>query len=176
MLTNGWEINERSEENGMHSLNIYINGQLVDKITSGSLRWLSSIANNRYAVAFRTQNETIHAQPNTTKDIEVQETLETAKELDVLPHKATMMYEEAKEYKQLLEDKNKADGKALKVFDQYRNAMGIVPDHIRELPEYKKAKESCDKSFSKLREFNAFFVKNFKKEYAVDRKNRNKAK
>jgi hypothetical protein len=83
-----------------------------------------------------------------------------------------MNYEEAKVYQQQLEDKNKAHSDTLKEFDKYRNEMGITPDHIRATSEWQKAKRDFDNSFAQLREFNGWFVKTFKKEYAADRRKR----
>jgi predicted RNA-binding protein with RPS1 domain len=83
-----------------------------------------------------------------------------------------MTYEEAKAYKQQLEEVNKVKSKVLNSFE--KNDMGFSPDHIRALPEYKKAEKEYDKSFSELRNFNSWFTKMFKKEYAADRKNRYK--
>jgi hypothetical protein len=81
-----------------------------------------------------------------------------------------MNYEEAKIHKQKLDESNNVDVNKLKAFDKYKNAMGITPDHIRVLPEWKIAIESFARSFDELRKFNGWFVKTFKKEYEADRK------
>jgi hypothetical protein len=83
-----------------------------------------------------------------------------------------MTYEEAKEMKIKLDEINQAHSDKLKEFDQYRNGMGLVPDNIRELPEYQKAKNDYNQSFQKLRNFNGWFVKEFRKKNASGRKNR----
>jgi hypothetical protein len=91
-----------------------------------------------------------------------------------------MTYEEAKAYGKVLEDKNNADSNRLKQFeitykeDFEKSVMGLTPDHIKALPEWKEAKKAFEKSFVELRNFNGWFVKQFKKEYAAERKNRYK--
>lgn len=83
-----------------------------------------------------------------------------------------MTYEEAKAYKQKLDEKYDADSDKLKAFEkQGKSSMGLMPDHIRALPEWRNAKKACDNSFAELRDFNGWFFKTFKKEYATDRKN-----
>lgn len=83
-----------------------------------------------------------------------------------------MTYEEAKILKQKLEDKNRVDSDKLNTFE--KNAMRITPDHIRALPEWKQAKNEFDRSFAELRNFNEWFIKKFKKEYAAERKYKRK--
>lgn len=86
-------------------------------------------------------------------------------------------YEEAKLYKKELEEKNDEDSRKLREFDKLgESALGLVPDHVKEMPEWRSAKVEFDKSFAKLREFNGWFVKTFKKEIAADRKSRYKTK
>jgi hypothetical protein len=85
-----------------------------------------------------------------------------------------MNYQEAKLYRDEMEKRHKIDSDKLKEFDQYRIAMGIVPDHIRETPEYQILKKAVDKNFAELRNFNGWYVKTFKKEIQADRKNRYK--
>ncbi len=48
--------------------------------------------------------------------------------------------------------------------------MGLTPDDIRARPDYRIAKEAMDKSFAALREFNAVYVKRYKKELAAESK------
>ena len=43
------------------------------------------------------------------------------------------------------------------------NAMGLVPDHVRETQEYQDANKKFKVVFAKLREFNAWYVKEFRK-------------
>jgi hypothetical protein len=51
-MMNNWYIEENGAKNGMHLLIIEIEGEKVEQYQSGSLRFLSSIANQRYKVAF----------------------------------------------------------------------------------------------------------------------------
>jgi hypothetical protein len=46
----------------------------------------------------------------------------------------------------------------------------MVPDSVRELPEYKADRRAFELAFAKLRAFNAKFVKQFAKELAAERK------
>lgn len=46
-----------------------------------------------------------------------------------------------------------------------RGPMGLTPDHVTALPEFQQAKGAFDASFRRLRDFNALFLKKFKKEY-----------
>jgi hypothetical protein len=87
-----------------------------------------------------------------------------------------MNYEEAKAYRDAMEERHKIDSIAMKEFDKHQIAMGLIPDHIRETPEYQAVKKAVDKNFSELRNFNGWFVKTFKKEIQADRKNRYKNK
>ena len=87
-----------------------------------------------------------------------------------------MTYQEAKAYRESMEERHKIDTDNLKEFEQFKNQIGLIPDHIRETPEYKTVKTACDKNFAELRNFNGWFVKTFKKEIAADRRNKYKRK
>lgn len=54
--------------------------------------------------------------------------------------------------------------------------MGLTPDSVRARPDYQEAKREADKAFADLREYNAWFVKQFKKEYRAWRRERDKAR
>jgi hypothetical protein len=84
-----------------------------------------------------------------------------------------MNYEEAKAYRDAMEERHQIDTDNLKKFNKYKIAMGLIPDHIRETPEYQTAKKAVDKNFAELRNFNEWFVKTF---IQADRKNRYKNK
>jgi hypothetical protein len=75
-----------------------------------------------------------------------------------------MTYEEAKQLRDQIENNVELHTNNLKKFDQYRNNMGLIPDHIRESDEYKTLKQAFDEAFSQLRNFNKWYVKQFKKE------------
>jgi len=81
-----------------------------------------------------------------------------------------MTYEEARAYKQELEERVKTDDDILNSFESYPN--GLTPDHIRVLPEWQEANKAGKKSFEELRNFNAWFIKTYKKEYANERHNK----
>jgi GH24 family phage-related lysozyme (muramidase) len=42
--------------------------------------------------------------------------------------------------------------------------MGLTPDHVKATASYKKAKAKFDWEFANLRAYNAWYVKEFKKE------------
>ena len=84
-----------------------------------------------------------------------------------------MTYQEAKTYKQILENKNNHDSKILQEFDKYgKSNMGLTPESVKIMPEFQQAKEEFNKSFNDLRNFNTMFIKTFKKENAIERKNK----
>ena len=82
-----------------------------------------------------------------------------------------MTYDEAKLYQKQLYAINDEHSDKLKEFDKYgKSAMGLTPDHVRDMPEWKRANREFDLSFAKLREFNGWYVKTFKKEILADRR------
>lgn len=84
-----------------------------------------------------------------------------------------MNYEEAKIHKQTLENKNIDDSKMLNEFDKYgKTDLGLTPESVKVMPEFQQAKQEFEKSFNELRNFNSYFTKTFKKEYATDRINK----
>ncbi|ASA22730.1 hypothetical protein [Paenibacillus donghaensis] len=87
-----------------------------------------------------------------------------------------MIYEEAKANGQKLQKQTNACSDVLKGFNKYgKNALGMTPDHVRAMPEWKEAKKAYDESFANLRGFNTWFMKTFKKEYAADRRSKFKS-
>lgn len=84
-----------------------------------------------------------------------------------------MSYIIQKQVKQSLENDVEQAGKALKEFDKYgKGDMGLTPDFVKAMPEYRKAKAEFDSAFQVLRKFNQQFVKQFKKEIAKERRER----
>lgn len=53
-----------------------------------------------------------------------------------------------------------------------RGAMGLTPDSVKALPEWRDAKAAVDKAFADLRAFNASFVPRFARELAAERRER----
>lgn len=72
-----------------------------------------------------------------------------------------MNFEEAKAHKEELDSINRKHSEVLQQFET--NSIGLVPDNIRTTPEWKQAKQDFDHSFSELRKFNTWFVKEFRK-------------
>lgn len=88
-----------------------------------------------------------------------------------------MTYEEAKTYQQKLEDENKVASIKLREFDKLgKTNLGLTPDHVKALPEWQIAKKESKRAFAELRNFNGWFVKVFKREYAAERRKRYKNK
>lgn len=84
-----------------------------------------------------------------------------------------MTYQEAKNTKATLESEVSVCETTLKSLTQgHKNSMGLTPDHIKALPEYKSAKLAFDQAFKNLQNFNSYFIKTFKKEINQERKTR----
>ncbi len=79
-----------------------------------------------------------------------------------------MTYLEALNKKHELEAKVSTFDRILKSFP--RNSIDLVQAEYVATQEYRNAKKSFDAAFAALREFNGYFVKAFKKEYAATRK------
>ncbi|MCK4842769.1 MAG: hypothetical protein KAT04_12955 [Methylococcales bacterium] len=79
-----------------------------------------------------------------------------------------MNYLEAKELKGSLEDNLK---KVESLFDGFNTGnMGLVSDDVLNSDEYIFANTEFKKAFKKLRDFNAVYVKQFKKEIRSNRR------
>lgn len=72
-----------------------------------------------------------------------------------------MSLEEAEVHKKELNDTVDKYSAVLQSFEA--NNMGLVPDHVRATAEWKEAKSNYERSFKELRNFNAWFVKEFRK-------------
>ncbi|MGE5732779.1 MAG: hypothetical protein ACM37U_12605 [Gemmatimonas sp.] len=80
---------------------------------------------------------------------------------------ASSAFEQAKAEGAALESELSAAEQELKVFP--RGPMGLTPDAVKALPEYRAAKARVDKAFARLRAFNGVFVKRFAKELRAER-------
>jgi len=80
-----------------------------------------------------------------------------------------MTYIEAKNIKKTLELICKEFAKEVEKFPN-DGPMGLTSDEIKIMPEFQAARNNYNTSFAKLRKFNSFFVKTFKKEYREERK------
>jgi hypothetical protein len=82
-----------------------------------------------------------------------------------------MNFEEALTKKQLLESKvDEYSDKLRELVANDRNSLGLTSDSIKNALEYKRTKHSYNQAFRELREFNAYYVKQFKAEIAELRK------
>lgn len=81
-------------------------------------------------------------------------------------------FEEARAEEALVEKEMSEAQAAIDAFP--RGPMGLTPDAVRALPEYRAAKARVDKAFARLRAFNAVFVKRFAKELRAERAARTK--
>lgn len=71
-----------------------------------------------------------------------------------------MNYEEALIKKEQLN--NKVDECSLVLNSFESSTYGLISEEIRKSEEYRFAKANYDRAFSELRDFNSWFVKNFK--------------
>lgn len=84
----------------------------------------------------------------------------------------TQEYALAKQTKRSLEQEVERTSKALREIGLGTGPMGFTPEHILSSPAFQQAKQAYGSAFQALRAFNRVFVKRFKKEYAEERRNR----
>jgi hypothetical protein len=76
-----------------------------------------------------------------------------------------MTFEEAKAFKQTLNENYESALKIFKEeFDQFKSAMGLIPDHIRETPRYQEVYKELNRTMDACKTFGKWYVKQFKKE------------
>ena len=78
-------------------------------------------------------------------------------------------YAEAKTRAVELEAETERTSKALKTLSG-GGPMGLTPEAVKATTEWKDAKRAYDVAFAALRNFNAAFVKRFKREISQDRR------
>lgn len=84
-------------------------------------------------------------------------------------------YQIAKQSKIVLENALDNADKTLKSFDSYgKTSIGLTPDSVKAMPEWRQAKAAFDRAFAELRAFNGWYMKTFKKEIMQERKNKYK--
>lgn len=71
-------------------------------------------------------------------------------------------FEEALSQAEAIDQEVKTVGSKIEAFP--KGPMGLTPDHVRRTPEYQKAKAEWDAVFKRLRAFNGWYTKNYKKE------------
>lgn len=88
-----------------------------------------------------------------------------------IPDKNTREFGRAKATRDALEQAHSKASKLLGAFlDSHpKGAMNLVPEHVKQMPEYKRLRASQQDKFRQLQEFNAGFVKRFKEELKKDR-------
>lgn len=79
-------------------------------------------------------------------------------------------FSEAKQTKEFLEKSVKNAEEILHKIPGVNKSGGLTPDAIKTSTDFQKAKQNFNVAFSKLRDFNGFFVKQFKKEIGEERK------
>lgn len=79
-------------------------------------------------------------------------------------------FKEAMKQKEKLELNVSEASASLKVFPKLPN--GLTPDSVKKSFEYQIAKKNYQLHFTMLKEFNSWFLKNYKKEYRNYRKER----
>lgn len=80
-----------------------------------------------------------------------------------------MNYEEAKIQKEVLDNKVTELSSKLNGYNKYRNELGLIPNHIKELEAFKIISNEYQVAFKRLQEFNKWFIKEYKKEYNKER-------
>lgn len=88
---------------------------------------------------------------------------------------SAMTFEEAKLEAARLDAEIKTTETVLRAFPR-DGAFGLPSDAVRATPEYRAAKTAFDRAFAKLRNFNAWYTKAFKKELAAERSARRAAR
>lgn len=90
------------------------------------------------------------------------------------PKTRSERYQEAKAVADDLWSKSEVASKALNDFiDAHgRGPMGLTPDSVKALPEYKRLNAQSDAAMRAMQQFNKTFVKEFAKERSADRQNR----
>lgn len=83
-----------------------------------------------------------------------------------------MTYQEAKEIKDNLYKELEEMSQALRTFP--KGEMGLTPDSVKSSKEFQTAKQNFTTIEKKVKEFNSFFLKNFKKEYQKERNQKRK--
>ena len=81
-----------------------------------------------------------------------------------------MTFNEAKQLKSQIE--TEIAGLSAKLAGFPTGAMGLTPDAVKFSPEFRAAKSAFDAAFARLRQFNAFYLKAFRKEVKADRAQR----
>lgn len=76
-------------------------------------------------------------------------------------------YEQARTVRDNAEQTLKRAGAIMDRFP--KGPMGLTPDSVKAIPEWKAAKMEADQAFATLRAINAFIVKYFKKESRAER-------
>lgn len=77
-------------------------------------------------------------------------------------------HEEAKEYEKEINAEVDKWSKIVNSFEKYPN--GMIPDHVRELSEWKEADKNFKIAFKELRKFNGWYVKEFMKKKRKQKK------
>ena len=78
-------------------------------------------------------------------------------------------YVQAKARRDELEAESTRTSRALKALSG-GGPMGLTPEAVRATSEWKTAKRESDAAFAALRNFNAIYLKRFKREIAEDRR------
>jgi hypothetical protein len=81
-------------------------------------------------------------------------------------------YLRAKAARKIVSDTNDAASKELNDFlDRHeRGAMGMTPDHVKAMPEYKRLVSAFNSSFKKMQDTNSKFNREFKRQHAAYRR------
>lgn len=82
-------------------------------------------------------------------------------------------YDVARQHRDILYSELERLSAALNQFP--RMANGLTPGSVKASPEYRAAKRDYDATFQRLREFNSFFTRAYKRELRQERRSRHHA-
>ena len=80
---------------------------------------------------------------------------------------AAMTYEQAKAHQEALFAASKAAGDVLRAYP--KGPMGLTPDEVKASPQWRAERAASDRAFAEARDFNAWLVKTFAREYRAER-------
>ncbi len=87
-----------------------------------------------------------------------------------------MTYEVARQMKSVMEVREREAAKALSAVPGISSGpMGLTPDEVKASPEYRNAKADYEACREALRRFNAWFMREYGKEYRAEWKARRAA-
>ena len=85
-------------------------------------------------------------------------------------HVTTMSYEEAKAHRYALEHTRTCALTELKSYDKLKGPNGLIPDSVKERPDWQRANDAYWAAHDALGKFNEVFKERFAKEFRAERR------